>query len=203
MKKVLVIVLSLAMLCTGCSSAWIVTLDSILAAAAPALVNILQIVAIANGQPVNANLTAKINTDVADIKALAADFGKLSSGSGSASGACQQLQAAVSTYQADQQLVLQIAQVNDPNTQTKITLLAGLVAGTVDAILAVIPSCQSAGAVRSMKVAPPLDGAHFSERYNSILATPTGNGAVDAATPNLKLHRHSTLARAVTFGRLQ
>ncbi len=60
MRKVLIVVLSLAMFCTACSTAWVLTLDSILAAAAPALINILQIVAVANGQPVNANLAAKI-----------------------------------------------------------------------------------------------------------------------------------------------
>ena len=63
MKSVLVVVLSLVVLCTACSTAWVSTLDSILAAAAPALVNILQIVAVANGQPVNSNLEAKINAD--------------------------------------------------------------------------------------------------------------------------------------------
>jgi hypothetical protein len=200
MKTLLVIPLSLVMFCMACSTAWVATLDSILAAAAPALINILQIVAIANGQPVNGSLQTKINTDVADIKTLAADFTKLSSTRGSS--VCQQLQAAVSAYQADQQLVLQIAQVSDPNTQTKITLLAGLVAGTGEAIVAAIPSCQSAPA-SSMKSALPYSLSNFAERYNTILVDPTGNAAVDAATPKLILHRHSKLVRSITFGRLQ
>src|SRR6202162_5326941 len=110
-RKALVVFLSLAMLCTACSTAWVSTLDSILAAAAPALINILQIVAVANGQPVNANLAAKINADATIVKTLAGDFGKASSGS--SAGVCQQLKAAVSAYQGDQQLVLQIAQVGD------------------------------------------------------------------------------------------
>jgi hypothetical protein len=201
MRKALIVVLSLAMLCTACSTAWVSTLDSILAAAAPALINILQIVAVANGQPVNANLAAKINADATIIKTLAGDFGKASSGS--APGVCQQLQAAVGVYQADQQLVLQIAQVGDPNTQTKITLLADLVAGTVNAILAVIPSCQNAAVTRNMKTAPSYSVSTFADHYNSILLAPTGNAAVDAATPKLKLHQHSKLVRAVTFGRLE
>src|ERR1700687_1781781 len=114
-SKTLIIVLSLAMFCTACSTAWVSTLDSILAAAAPALINILQIVAVANGQPVNSNLAAKINADATVIRTLAADFAKASSGS--APGVCQQLQAAVSAYQADQQLVLEVAQVSDSKTQ--------------------------------------------------------------------------------------
>ncbi len=200
MRKALVVVLSLAMFCAACSSAWVATLDSILAAAAPALINILQIVAVANGQPMNSNLAAKINADATVIKTLAGDFAKASSGS--APGVCQQLQAAVGAYQADQALVLQVAQVSDANTQTKITLLASLVAGTVQAITAVIPSCQ-ANAQASLKALPPYSVASFADHYNSILLARTGNAAVDAATPTLKLHRHSKFVRAVTFGRLQ
>lgn len=200
-RKTLILVLSLAMSCTACSTAWVSTLDSILAAAAPALINILQIVAVANGQPVNANLAAKINADATIIKTLASDFAKASSGS--TPGVCQQLQAAVSVYQTDQQLVLQIAQVGDSNTQTKIALLADLVAGTVNAITAVIPSCQNAAVTRNMKTAPSYNVSSFADHYNSILLAPTGNAAVDAATPKLKLHQHSKLLRAVTFGRIE
>jgi len=201
MRKVLVVALSLAMFCTACSTAWVATLDSILAAAAPALINILQIVSVANGQPVNGDLAAKINADATLIKALAADFAKASSGS--APGVCQQLQAAVSAYQADQELVLSVAQVSDPNTQTKITLLADLVAGTVNAITAVIPSCQNAAAIRSTKITPLYSVSTFADHYNSILVAKTGNAAVDAVTPKLKIHHHSKLVRSVTFGRLQ
>ncbi len=200
MRKSVVVVLSLAMFCTACSTAWVSTLDSILAAAAPALINILQIVAVASGQPMNSNLAAKINTDATAIKVLAGDFAKASAGS--ARGACQQLQAAVSAYQADQALVLQVAQVSDPNTETKITLLADLVAGTVQAIAAVIPSCQG-NTQASFKALPPYSVSTFADHYNSILVAPTGNAAVDAATPALKIHRHSKLMRALTFGRLQ
>lgn len=200
MKKVFVIGLSLAMLCTACSTTWVSTLDSILAAAAPALINILQIAAVANGQPVNGNLTAKINSDAAAIKTLAGDFAKASGGS--AAGVCQELQAAVSVYQADQQLVLQVAQVSDSNTQTKIALLTNLVAGTVNAIIAVIPSCQNA-AFQGFKASPPYSVSSFAAQYNRILVETTGNAAVDAVTPQLKIHQHSKLVRAVTLGRLQ
>jgi hypothetical protein len=201
MKTVLVLALSLTLLCTGCSSAWVSTLDSILAAAAPALVNILQIVALANGRPMNSNLAAKINADATVIKVLAGDFAKASSGS--ASGVCQQLQAAVGVYQADQQLVLQAAQVSDSNTQTKIALLSGLVAGTEQAITAVIPSCQNANAQHAFKAAPPYSLTTFTAHYNSVLIAPTGNAAVDAATPKLKLYQHSKLTRSITLGLLQ
>ena len=200
MKRLLVVALSFAMFCTACSTAWLSTLDSILAAAAPALIDILQIVAADKGQPVDASLVAKINADAGIVRELAGDFAVASSAA--APGVCQQLKVAVGTYQNDQNLVLQLAQVSDSNTQSKVTLLADLVAGTVNAITAVIPSCQNAAAP-GMKTAPPYSVATFADHYNSILLSPTGNAAVDAVTPKLKLHQHSKLVRWVTFGRLQ
>ncbi|MGO8985403.1 MAG: hypothetical protein ACLPND_18485 [Candidatus Korobacteraceae bacterium] len=200
MRTVLISALSLAMLCAGCSTAWLSTVDSILAAAAPALVNILQIAAVADGQPVNGDLTAKINADALAIKTLAADFARASSGA--APGVCQQLQSAVSDYQADQALVLQVAQVKDPNTQAKITILSDLVAGTVQAVVAVIPSCQNAAVSPKMRVTN-YRFATFAAEYNSALVAKTGNAAVDAVTPRLRLHEHSSFVRWATFGRLQ
>ena len=124
-----------------------------------------------------------------------------SASSGSAPGVCQQLQAAVGTYQADQQLVLQVAQVSDANTQTKITLLAGLVAGTVNAITAVIPSCQNAASRLGLSGCPSLQRVQFTAHYNSILVAPTGNPNVDTATRKLKLHRAlDRSARSMTLG---
>lgn len=201
MKKTLAVALTCAMFGTACSTAWVATVDSILAAAAPALINILQIVAVANGQPLNTNLAARVGADSTLIRTLAADFAKASSGS--APAVCQQLQAAVSVYEADQQLVLQAAQVSDSNTQSKIMLLAGLVAGTVNAIAGAIPPCQQTFSPRRMEAAAPYQVSTFAAHYNSILVAKTGNAAVDAITPELKLHQRSRLLQAVTFGKFQ
>ena len=200
MKKLLVLVLSVAMLvCTACNTTWVTTLDSILAAAAPALIDILQIVAASNGKPMNTALEAKINTDAADIKTLAADFAKADAAS--APGACQKLMTVIGVYQNDQALVLQFAQVSDQNTQMKIKLLSDLVSGTVTAITSVIPACQSNP--KLFKVAPPLSITNFTQQYNNVLTTKTGNPAVDALTPKIKLHQHSKLARTLTLGALK
>jgi hypothetical protein len=201
MKIILVFTLSVAIVLTGCSAAWISTIDSILAVAAPALIDILQIVAVANNQPLNSGLAAKINTDASAIELLARDFAKASSAS--SSGICQQLEAAINTYEIDQQLVLQVAQVSDTNTQTKITLLADLVAGTIQAITAVIPSCQNAASTRGFKVRSDLTLRDFVTEYNAILKIETGNAAVDALTPKLAIHQHSKIERAMTLGLLK
>ena len=200
LKGPLVVIMGLAMLCSGCSAAWISTLDSILAAAAPALINILQIVSVAQGVTLNTGLETKINVDAATIKTLAADFAKVSSES--APGVCQQLQAAIGVYASDQQLVLQAAQVSDVNTQAKITMLVDLVAGTVNAITSAIPSCQNAVAAKNIAARSSFQMSSFVADYNRILLTPTGNLAVDAASPRLVLHRHSKFMRLSTMGLL-
>jgi hypothetical protein len=201
MKRILVVALTFAMLCTGCSTAWVSTLNSILAVAGPALINILQIVAIANNQPMNSALANKINVDAAAVKTLAADFAKASSNS--APGVCLQLEAAVSSYQADQQLVLQVAQVSDASTQTKITLLTDSIASTLGAITALIPTCADTTDFQMMKTAPSESFSTFAARYNSILVAKTGNAAVDTLTPKLKLHEHSKFVRMVSMGSLR
>ena len=200
LKVTLAVTLVCAMLCTACSTAWVASLDAILAAAAPALINILQIVAVAQGQPVNSTLAAKINVDATAIETLAADYAKVSSGS--AQGVCHQLQAAISVYQSDQELVLQAAQVSDVNTQTKIALLTDLVASTLNAITAVIPACQNA-ALAQRRAETTFGISGFATRYNSILLDKTGNAGVDALTPQLKLRQHSKVLQIVTFGRFR
>jgi hypothetical protein len=194
----LVVILCGSMLLTGCSAAWVSTLDSILAAAAPALINILQIIAIAEGKPFHSELATKINSDAATIKQLAGDFASASAAA--APGVCQQLNAAIGVYTQDQQAVLALAQVSDSATQQKIAVLSGLVTSTIAAITAVIPQCQN----RLAKMAePPLNVQRFVADYNAALTARTGNAAVDAVTPKLKVHKHCAVVRYATLGILK
>jgi hypothetical protein len=194
----LAVILCASMLFTGCSAAWVSTIDTILAAAAPAPINILQIIAIAESKPFHAELATKINSDAATIKQLAGDFASASVAS--APGVCQQLNAAVGVYTQDQQAVLALAQVSDSATQQKIAVLAGLVTSTIGAITAVLPQCQNP----SGKMAtPPLNVRKFVSGYNAALTAKTGNAAVDALTPKLKIHEHSAFVRYATLGILK
>jgi len=184
----------------GCSTAWVTTLDNILVAAAPALINILNIIAISKGVPVNAALAAKINTDAATIKTVASDFAAASASA--APAACAQLQAAISTYSADQAQVMQLASISDPATQSKVEVLSGLVAGTVTAILATIPNCSQAATMKAglEKTTVPLPLKTFVSSYNSTLKVPTGNVAVDTFTSKHAIHVHSKFVRMVSLG---
>jgi hypothetical protein len=194
----LAVILCVAMLLSSCSAAWVSTLDSILAAAAPALINILQIIAIAEGKPFHSELATKINSDAATVKQLASDFASASAAA--APGVCQQLNAAIGVYTQDQQAVLALAQVSDSVTQQKIAVLSGLVTSTVAAITAAIPQCQN----RLAKMAePPLNVQRFVADYNAALTARTGNAAVDAVTPKLRVHKHRAFVRHATLGILK
>jgi len=199
-KGMLALILAFCVMWTGCSTSWLTTLDSILAAAAPAIINILEIVAVAKNQAPNTQLENKIRTDAATIKSLATDFANAAADS--APGVCKQLDAAINVYQQDLVQVLQLAQVSDPNTQSKVTILTTLVATTIEGIIAVIPSCNAAQ-VKNVKAQPPFELKHFISNYNSALTAKTGNAPVDKLTPKLKLHQHNAFVRAITFGQLQ
>ena len=200
-KIVLAMLLCLTVTVSGCSVAWVSTLDNILVAAAPALINILQIIAIAKGAPVNGTLSAKITADAAAIKTLATSFAGASALA--APGACSQLQAAITTYSSDEAQVLALAQVSDPATQQKVIVLSSLVAGTISGILAVIPNCSQAAAARATLArsnAVPLPLKGFIASYNAKLVEKTGNAAVDTYTAKHKVHVHSGVVRALSLG---
>jgi len=196
----LVVALSTSMVVAGCSTTWVTTLDNILIVAAPALINILNIISVVQGVPVNTALESKITGDVAVVKTLATEF---SSASTAASPAvCSQLEAAINTYGVDEQQVISLVPVNiDPATQQKIAILSGLVATTVSSILAVVPQCQTAAGRRAMfQGVPPLPVSTFIKTYNTELVKPTGNAAVDKFTKGRKVHAHGKFLRYISAG---
>jgi len=203
MKKVLLPVILLALIVTfGCSVAWVSTLDSILAAAAPALIDILQISALSQGKPFNSQIAAKVNADAAALKSTAADFASASNAA--QPGACSQLQAALTTYEQDLPLVLSVAKVSNPNTQGKIETLSALIVGVFGSIEPLIPGCNppAISAMRAqVKVStPPMNVKDFVTTYNAVLVSQTGETKVDEATPKMKLHYHSGFVRFITLG---
>ena len=209
-KQILALVLSLALIIVtvpmgGCSfsPAWLTTIDSVLTAGAPALINILNIISIAKGQPLNTTLAAKITFDAAQIKTLGAAFESASAAA--APIACAQLQAAISVYSADQAQIFAMTPGVDPATQVKIQSLSALISGTVTLILSLIPSCQAAATMRDSlaKTAVPVPLRQFVSSYNSLLVVKTGNAAVDLYTAKHKVHVHSKMVRVLSFGYAQ
>jgi len=184
-----------AMALSGCTSAqWVATLDTILAQAAPALVNVYSIIQIAENKPVDAAFVAKINQDAATVKALSADFAAASAAA--APTACAQLQAAISVYSQDQAEVMALLQVSNPAVQSKVGALVILISGVVVEVLALIPACKTAAGRASLEAqGVPLPLKQFVQSYNNVLVVPTGNAAVDSFTKSHKLHQHNKFFR--------
>jgi hypothetical protein len=202
-KPCLALILCCTMFLSGCG--WLSTAESILSAAAPALLNILQIVAVVNGRPMDSGLAAKINGDAANLKTVLSDYAAAQAAA--KPGMCPQLQAALNLYESDLPLVMQVAQVSDQNTQSKILILSGLIVGVFNTLEPLIPGCQAppSASVRTMtanlNLRPATVDLHtFIPAYNAALTSPTGNPTLDEATKRMKLHRHSKAVRIITFG---
>ena len=89
-------------------------------------------------------------------------------------GLCSQLQVGITTYESDLPLVLQVAQVSDPNTEAKIEALSALIVSTFNSIEPLIPNC-AAPAKTTLAVAVPLSVKNFVNDYNAEMVKPTGN----------------------------
>lgn len=201
-RAMLACLLCVAIVFQGCAlPAWVGQVGTIVVALAPSVINVLQIVALAEGKPYNEALASKITADAASIKVLATDFATASAAA--APQACQQLQAALQTFQADENTVLTLVNVVDPVTQQKAVVLMGLVTGAFQGVVALIPSCQAPVALREslMRANVTVNGNRFVSSYNQALVIPTGKAAVDSYTKGHKIHAHSAFVRFISFGR--
>ena len=198
-KGLTAIVLSYCMILAGCSLAWIGTLDTVLAAAAPALNNVLTVIALVQNKPVNQTLEDKITADAANLKVLAADFAK---DSGTNPTTCQEVQAGAAVLNDDAAVVLSL--VNASGSSNIAAIFAAADAFVV-IVVGLIPACNSPAAVKAYKQSVPSKVAKINvnglvENYNIALTKPTGNAAVDAYTKANKIHTHNWFVRLISFG---
>src|SRR5271166_2353155 len=169
-KALLAVFLSGLMVIQGCNTTWIAKLDTIIAAVAPSLVNVLNILAIAEGKPVNTILEAKITADAANLKILAAAFSSASSAA--APTACAQVQAGVAVLGDDFSVVLQILQVSSTASQTNALAVFQAADAIFLTITALVPACATpAPAMRATlaRQLTALDANMLVANYNSAL----------------------------------
>ena len=194
-KGLLVIFLSYVLILQGCSLAWIGTLDTILAVAAPALNNVITIVDLSENKPVDQTLETKITNDAANLKLLAAQF---AAASGPTPTSCQEVQAAVAVLNDDSAVVLQLVQASG---STNFAAILAAADAFVVVITGLIPQCNTPAAVAKSKasVSKKLAKVNVSamiDNYNNALTKPTGKSAVDAYTKANKLHKPNLFVRA-------
>lgn len=179
----------------ACSTTWLSTFDQYLAVAGPALIQILDIISLIDGKPVNQALVTKIQGDQAALNAIAASVS--SATSTSVTGACQQFNLAVSTFASDLNAVEQLAQINNPGTQNQVAAAVSIAQQTIAEVEAPISACATA----------PTEAAAKAVLIKAAVTAKTPSQFVKAfnAVVDSKhhIHLHSKFTRIVTFGLAQ
>lgn len=185
-------VLSLAMIAQGCAFS-VSQFEAVLQEVGPAVLTVLQIVALVKGGTANTALPAKIDSDVAGLEKLYTDW--QAADATSKAGVEAQINTSFAVLTADLGTVFSIAQVSDVRTQEKISALLGLIQSAVQIAEAAIPNPAT-------KAGKPLalTASGLADSYDKILVAKTGNAAVDAYTPTRKIHNHGKFLRTLTLG---
>lgn len=191
-QKFLAVALSGAMTfgLAGCS---VSQFDTYLNAIVPAIVDILQIIAVAKDQPLptaQSQLPAKIAADVSAVESLQSTFEAASAAN--KPGVQGQLNAAFTTLNSDLGAVEQLVNVVDIKSQQKVQLLVGLVESGVQ---------LAEGLVSLNPNTPKLTPGQLVDSFNKDLVAKTGNAKLDEATAKMKkIHGHSLPIRVLSFG---
>lgn len=196
-KGILASVLGIILITVGCSTAWLVTFDNYLKVVGPVLIQVVDLIALKTGKPVNAALIAQINqkTGAASsaAQAVQADVNNVQN----LPGACQKLNASVQDVSALLPQIETLANISNVQTQTDIA--AGLSIGQAIIAEVEIPitSCQTAPSTmvanaRLRATLPRLTTPEeFVKKFNAVV------------DKKHQVHLHGKFARVLTFGRLQ
>lgn len=194
-KAFLAVALSLAVFAAGCSTAWLNTLDGYLKIAGPVLIQILDIVSLARGIPVNQQLVSKIQADQAAVQSLADSVSAATTQN--IQGACAAFNLGVQTFAGDLGAIEQLAQISDPAKKAQIADLTQLAQQTINEVEVPIAQCQAAP-VGSVALARLQSGVYQLKGAEDVVKR--FNALTDSKN---HVHLHSKFVRIVTFGRLQ
>lgn len=182
----------------GCS---VSQFNTYLNAVVPALVDVLDIIAVFKGQAIPTNqsaLPAKIAADVAAVESIEATY--QSAAAANKPTLEGEINAAFTTLNTDIGQVEQLAQISDPKTQAQVQVLIGLVESGVQLAEGLVPATASANANNTD--ASKLTPNELVDSFNKTLSAKTGNVKVDAIRPKLhRVHAHSLMVRVLSFGK--
>ena len=190
-RNTLAFALCLTLFASGCSVAWLSTLENYIKIAGPILIQILDIVSLAKGQPPNVALQAKITADQAAVSQLADSIS--AANSANLPTTCAAFNQAVSTLAGDLNSIEQLANIG-PGTSGEIQSALGIAQAAIQEVEAPIQACQSTpnpavALVRlqaaAVKVASPDD---VVARFNAVV------------DKKHRVHLHSTAVRWLSFG---
>lgn len=197
MKKKLVVVCLVGTLAlAGCSTAWLSTFEGYLQIAGPILIQILDIVSVAKGSPVNAQLVAKIQADQASVNTLAKSIQAASAQN--VQGTCAQFNLAVNTFSTDLAAIEQLSNVGNSTTQSEINAAMQIAQQAITEVEAPIAAC--AVAPTQAKAMAELHAAAKGSTWTAEDCVRKFNAVVDAKH---HVHLHSWPVRVLSFGHLQ
>ena len=183
-RVVLVFVLSISLIATGCSAQWI----SVALADLPVLTQMaLNIAALAATLQSGRQLTPSEAQAIQNISAEASkDLTLLQSlynayKASPSTGALEKIESMIQETNQELPALLQAAHISDPSLSARITAAVNLILTTVSSFASLIPQASSAAprtARRDTVVPQPKD---LKRQWNQQVCAPSGNGALDAA----------------------
>jgi hypothetical protein len=185
-KTLLVMLLSLSLLATGCSAQWIKVALADLPVLLQMALNMGSLVTtLQSGKqlsPTEAAAIQNISNEAAkDLNLLQTLYNEYKASPGAAT--IQKIQNAIADINQNLPALLQAAHINDPVLSTRVTAGVNLILTTVNSFAALIP--QAAGPFTAQKVirkpaTVPRSG-DLKKQWNQQVCGPTGNAAMDSA----------------------
>jgi hypothetical protein len=185
MKAVLVVVLSISLLATGCSAQWISVALADLPVLTQMALNIAALVAtLQSGKqlsPTEAaaiqNISAEASRDLNLLETLYNQYRASPSAAG-----MQKIEDAIMTINQNLPGLLQAARISDPTLSTRITAAVNLILTTVTSFASLIPQTAMATAQKAavLKISIP-HAKDLKKQWNQQVCGPTGKAALDAA----------------------
>lgn len=196
LKFIVAPILAVCMFATGCSFAWVGTLEGYLKIAAPAIIQILELIALAKGSSVNPLTIAKVNGDASALQSLAASIDKASQQN--VPSACAAFNVGLQTFVADLPQLETIGQVPNPTKQAQIQDAVLLAQGVLADIETPVKACQaSSPAEASLSMAAAASRIkspdNFVKQYNAVMGRASD-------TKKLKIHLYSKSVRILSLG---
>jgi len=181
----LVILLSISLLATGCTAQWI----SVALADLPVLIQMALnigtlVTTLQSGQQLSAadataiqNIAAEASKDLNLLRTLYDDYEASPS-----AGNLQKIQGVISDINQNLPALLQAAHVGDPVLATRVTAAVNLILTTVNSFAVLIPQSQAAVSAqmtqRKAVIPHPKD---LKKQWNQQVCGPSGNKSFDSA----------------------
>jgi hypothetical protein len=185
-KTLLVMLLCLSLLATGCSAQWIKVALADLPVLLQMALNIgMLVTTLQSGQQLSSSEAAEIqnisNEASRDLNLLQTLYNEYEASP--SPNTLQKIQNAIADINQNLPALLQAAHVSDPVLSTRITAAVNLILSTVNSFAALIP--QSAAPVMAQKVARKTmavpKASDLKKQWNQQVCGPTGKVALDSA----------------------